>query len=50
MLRQSLKQLNLAGETAADFLERHDIDPTRRAETLTVEEFIRLANGLPNSP
>jgi len=50
MLRQSLKQLNLAGETAADFLERHDIDPTRRAETLTVEEFVRLANGLPNSP
>jgi len=48
MLRQSLKQLNLAGETAEEFLRRHNIDPTRRAETLSVEEFVRLANGLPN--
>jgi 16S rRNA (adenine1518-N6/adenine1519-N6)-dimethyltransferase len=39
MLRQSLK--SLGGE---DLLKQADIDPTRRAETLSVEEFVRLAN------
>ncbi|MBO6719307.1 MAG: 16S rRNA (adenine(1518)-N(6)/adenine(1519)-N(6))-dimethyltransferase RsmA [Rhizobiaceae bacterium] len=39
MLRQSLK--SLGGEA---LLERAGIDPTRRAETLSVEEFVRLAN------
>ncbi|MDK1489062.1 16S rRNA (adenine(1518)-N(6)/adenine(1519)-N(6))-dimethyltransferase RsmA [Sinorhizobium sp. 7-81] len=41
MLRQSLK--GLGGEA---LLARADIDPQRRAETLTVEEFCRLANCL----
>ncbi|HEV7416944.1 MAG TPA: 16S rRNA (adenine(1518)-N(6)/adenine(1519)-N(6))-dimethyltransferase RsmA [Tianweitania sediminis] len=41
MLRQSLKALG--GET---LLARAAIDPTRRAETLDVAEFIRLANCL----
>lgn len=41
MLRQSLKPLG--GET---LLAKADIDPTRRAETLSVEEFVRLANCL----
>lgn len=39
MLRQSLKPLG--GET---LLEKAGIDPTRRAETLTVDEFVTLAN------
>lgn len=39
MLRQSLK--SLGGER---LLERAGIDPTRRAETLSVEEFVRLTN------
>ncbi|MCB1444657.1 MAG: 16S rRNA (adenine(1518)-N(6)/adenine(1519)-N(6))-dimethyltransferase RsmA [Rhizobiaceae bacterium] len=39
MLRQSLKPLG--GEA---LLTRADIDPARRAETLTVEEFCRIAN------
>ncbi len=39
MLRQSLK--SLGGEA---LLQRADIDPQRRAETLSVEEFCRLAN------
>lgn len=39
MLRQSLK--GLGGET---LLEKVGIDPTRRAETLSIEEFVRLAN------
>ncbi|MFD9897112.1 16S rRNA (adenine(1518)-N(6)/adenine(1519)-N(6))-dimethyltransferase RsmA [Mesorhizobium sp. NPDC059025] len=41
MLRQSLK--SLGGEK---LLERAEIDPTRRAETLSVEEFVRLTNLL----
>ncbi|MDE1994629.1 MAG: 16S rRNA (adenine(1518)-N(6)/adenine(1519)-N(6))-dimethyltransferase RsmA [Rhizobiaceae bacterium] len=41
MLRQSLKPLG--GEA---LLTKADIDPARRAETLSVEEFCRLANCL----
>lgn len=41
MLRQSLK--NLGGEA---LLDRVGIDPTRRAETLDIEEFVRLANAI----
>ncbi|WP_425647552.1 16S rRNA (adenine(1518)-N(6)/adenine(1519)-N(6))-dimethyltransferase RsmA [Agrobacterium leguminum] len=41
MLRQSVK--SLGGET---LLERAGIDPTRRAETLSMEEFVTLANAL----
>ena len=41
MLRQSLKPLG--GET---LLNKAGIDPQRRAETLSVEEFVRLANSL----
>ncbi|HBT68791.1 MAG TPA: 16S rRNA (adenine(1518)-N(6)/adenine(1519)-N(6))-dimethyltransferase [Agrobacterium sp.] len=41
MLRQSLK--SLGGET---LLEKAGIDATRRAETLSVEEFVTLANSL----
>lgn len=48
MLRQSLKQLNLKGADASVFLENLDIKPTRRAETLTIEEFVRITNALQN--
>jgi len=41
MLRQSLKRVG--GEA---LLSLADIDGTRRAETLSVEEFVRLANGI----
>lgn len=41
MLRQSLKPLG--GEA---LLNNADIDPQRRAETLSVVEFVRLANCL----
>ncbi len=41
MLRQSVKPIG--GEA---LLNRAGIDPTRRAETLSVEEFVRLANAL----
>lgn len=42
MLRQSLK--SLGGE---NLLETVGIDPTRRAETLGVEEFVALAGAIP---
>ena len=42
MLRQSLKGL----PGALEALERLAIDPTRRAETLTVEDFVRLAREI----
>ncbi len=49
MLRQSLKPVG--GEA---LLQAANIEPTRRAETLNVEEFVRLANayssGSPNKP
>ena len=41
MLRAALKQVG-----GMDLLERAEIDGTRRAETLSVEEFVRLANAL----
>jgi 16S rRNA (adenine1518-N6/adenine1519-N6)-dimethyltransferase len=41
MLRQSLK--SLGGER---LLETVNIDATRRAETLSIEEFARLANAV----
>ena len=44
MLRQSLK--NLGGET---LLDAAGIDGTRRAETLSIEEFVALANALPSA-
>lgn len=44
MLRQSLK--GVGGEK---LLDAAGIDGTRRAETLSVEEFVALANGLPSA-
>ncbi|MBW8908375.1 MAG: 16S rRNA (adenine(1518)-N(6)/adenine(1519)-N(6))-dimethyltransferase RsmA [Mesorhizobium sp.] len=41
MLRQSVK--SMGGEA---LLARAGIDPTRRAETLSVEEFVRLTNSV----
>jgi 16S rRNA (adenine1518-N6/adenine1519-N6)-dimethyltransferase len=46
MLRQSLK--GLPGGLAA--LEKVGIDPTRRAETLTVEDFVAVARTLSQAP
>jgi 16S rRNA (adenine1518-N6/adenine1519-N6)-dimethyltransferase len=38
--------LNIDANTAQNILERSGIDPVRRAETLTIEEFVRLSNNL----
>ncbi|MGB6118026.1 MAG: rRNA adenine dimethyltransferase family protein, partial [Mesorhizobium sp.] len=45
MLRQSLK--GIGGEA---LLAAAGIDGTRRAETLSVDEFVRLANAQPQKP
>jgi 16S rRNA (adenine1518-N6/adenine1519-N6)-dimethyltransferase len=45
MLRQSLKAVHGAGEA----MERLGIDPTRRAETVSVGEFVSLARELESS-
>jgi 16S rRNA (adenine1518-N6/adenine1519-N6)-dimethyltransferase len=39
-------ELNIDAGTAQNILERSGIDPVRRAETLTVEEFVKLSNNL----
>jgi len=38
--------LNITATTSMHALRNTGIDPTRRAETLTIEEFIRLSNSL----
>jgi 16S rRNA (adenine1518-N6/adenine1519-N6)-dimethyltransferase len=45
-LRNSLKQLNLSSDKLGSVMEMTGIDLGRRAETLTVEEFGRLADFL----
>ncbi|MDH4206424.1 MAG: 16S rRNA (adenine(1518)-N(6)/adenine(1519)-N(6))-dimethyltransferase RsmA [Desulfobacteraceae bacterium] len=39
-------ELNIDPNTATVVLEKSGIDPIRRAETLTVEEFVKLSNNL----
>ncbi len=39
-------QLNIDSKTATQFLQCSDIDPDRRAETLSVAEFVKLSNTL----
>jgi len=39
-------ELHIAAETSMHALQNAGIDPTRRAETLSVEEFVRLGNVL----
>ena len=48
ILKNSLaaSELNIDANAAQTILERSGIDPVRRAETLTVEEFVTLSNNL----
>jgi 16S rRNA (adenine1518-N6/adenine1519-N6)-dimethyltransferase len=39
-------EFNISNKTSKKALENAGIDPTRRAETLSVEEFVRLSNML----
>jgi len=45
-LSNALKVLDIGGETIADVLKECGIDLKRRGETLTLEEFVRVANRL----
>jgi 16S rRNA (adenine1518-N6/adenine1519-N6)-dimethyltransferase len=49
-LRNALSQseLQLAPATCETLLTEAGIDPTRRAETLSVEDFVRIGNGISN--
>lgn len=44
MLNNSLKNMGVTGEQVARWLELAGVDGKRRAETLSLEEFARLAN------
>jgi 16S rRNA A1518/A1519 N6-dimethyltransferase RsmA/KsgA/DIM1 with predicted DNA glycosylase/AP lyase activity len=44
MLRASLKSLKLTSENAEALCLKADIDPTARAENLSVSDFVRLSN------
>ncbi|MFO7667684.1 MAG: 16S rRNA (adenine(1518)-N(6)/adenine(1519)-N(6))-dimethyltransferase RsmA [Desulfobacterales bacterium] len=50
-LRNSLSgsELGIDAQTAVSALNNAGIDPSRRAETLTVEEFVKLSNAIPKS-
>jgi 16S rRNA (adenine1518-N6/adenine1519-N6)-dimethyltransferase len=50
-LKNSLSgsELEMDAKTAVSALNLAGIDPVRRAETLTVEEFVKLSNAIPKS-
>ncbi len=50
-LKNSLSgsELGIDAQTAVSALNSAGIDPARRAETLTVEEFVKLSNAIPKS-
>jgi 16S rRNA (adenine1518-N6/adenine1519-N6)-dimethyltransferase len=50
-LKNSLSgsELGIDAQTAVSALNSAGIDPARRAETLTVEEFVKLSNTIPKS-
>ena len=51
-LRNSLSgsELGIDAQTAVSALNSAGIDPARRAETLTVGEFVRLSNAVMKTP
>jgi len=48
MLRSALSRLFGSSAAASDALEAAGIDPTRRGETLTIEEFAAIVPHLPS--
>ncbi len=41
------RELGLDGKDITKILEDSGVDPQRRAETLSVEEFLRIAENMP---
>jgi 16S rRNA (adenine1518-N6/adenine1519-N6)-dimethyltransferase len=46
-MRNALRRLGLEGEIADELLGAADVDPSARGETLSLEEFARIAGSLP---
>jgi 16S rRNA (adenine1518-N6/adenine1519-N6)-dimethyltransferase len=46
-MRNALRRLGVDGEVADDLLAGVGVDPSARAETLSLEEFARIAEALP---
>jgi 16S rRNA (adenine1518-N6/adenine1519-N6)-dimethyltransferase len=46
-MRNALRRLGMEGEVADDLLVAAGVDPSARAETLSLEEFARIAGSLP---
>jgi 16S rRNA (adenine1518-N6/adenine1519-N6)-dimethyltransferase len=47
-MRNALRRLGVEGEVADDLLAAAGVDPSARAETLSLEEFARIAEALPD--
>jgi 16S rRNA (adenine1518-N6/adenine1519-N6)-dimethyltransferase len=48
-MRNALRRLGVESEVADDLLSAAGVDPSARAETLSLEEFARIAGSLPSS-
>jgi 16S rRNA (adenine1518-N6/adenine1519-N6)-dimethyltransferase len=46
-MRNALRRLGVDGQGADDLLAAAGVDPSARAETLSLEDFARIADGLP---
>ncbi len=49
-MRNALRRLGVESQVADDLLAAVGVDPSARAETLSLEEFARIAERLPVSP
>jgi 16S rRNA (adenine1518-N6/adenine1519-N6)-dimethyltransferase len=47
-MRNALRRLGVEGDVADDLLAAARVDPSARAETLSLEEFARIAEALPD--
>jgi 16S rRNA (adenine1518-N6/adenine1519-N6)-dimethyltransferase len=47
-MRNALRRLGVDGEAADALLEGAGLDPSARAETLSLEDFARIAEALPS--
>jgi len=47
-MRNALRRLGVDGDTADRVLSTAAVDPAARAETLSLEDFARIAEALPS--
>ena len=48
-MRNALRRLGVDGEAADALLQGAGVDPSARAETLSLEDFARIAEALPSA-